>query len=226
MLPSGIGERLRDIRKNNGLTIRAVAAMLDVSEVYWGRLEREQEFLSIKMLAEFANLFKVSVDYILYGTQPQSEPIEQAEALICDMSSLNQTDLATIVDMLNVYYQHQQETLLRSDSRFQMLFAKRLKECREKAGYTLEKLSEKTGLQITHLNKIELGNIMPTINTLDKIISVLEIPLDRVLSDSVYSGRAVMIKDILDMFQKFNPEQKEIASKAIKAYVKEKEMTN
>ena len=62
------------------------------------------------------------------------------------------------------------------------MLAKRVKECRNKKGWTQQKLAEKTGLSFNTITKIEqgIGN-SPTLKTLIKLADVLEVGLDELV---------------------------------------------
>jgi transcriptional regulator with XRE-family HTH domain len=59
------------------------------------------------------------------------------------------------------------------------MLAKRVKECRNKKGWTQQKLAEKTGLSFNTITKIEqaIGN-SPTLKTLVKLADALGVGLD------------------------------------------------
>ena len=58
---------------------------------------------------------------------------------------------------------------------------KNLSECRQKKGLTQEVLSGLADVDRSHLSKIELGLMNPTIDTLYKITDTLEIRLSDIL---------------------------------------------
>lgn len=218
---SEIGKRLREIRKENHLTIKTVAAMLDISDEYWGRVERGKEMPSLKTIVAFANLFQVSSDYILYGIQSESEKTELDKSGIAALANFTQYDLNVIENIFQVYYQNEKRRKPENEGFSQILFAERLRNYREQANLTLEQLAQKAGINRNHLSQIELGNLLPTLNTLDKIVSALKIPIDSILADCIYAGRTVTIKNILNMYHQFTPRQKDFAEKLIKVYAQE-----
>jgi transcriptional regulator with XRE-family HTH domain len=59
------------------------------------------------------------------------------------------------------------------------MLAKRVKECRNKKGWTQQKLAEKTGLSFNTITKIEQGiGDSPTLKTLIKLADALGAGLD------------------------------------------------
>ena len=57
--------RLENIRKENKLTKIEVSKMLNVSDVTYGKWEHEFEQIPTKRLFQFANLFKINIDYLV-----------------------------------------------------------------------------------------------------------------------------------------------------------------
>ncbi len=60
-----LSERLKELREENGLTQKQIAAKLEISSVAYLRYEKSQREPSLSMLAEIANIFNVSTDYLL-----------------------------------------------------------------------------------------------------------------------------------------------------------------
>ena len=58
-----LSERLKELREENGLTQKQIAAKLGISSVAYLRYEKSQREPSLSMLAEIAN--NVSTDYLL-----------------------------------------------------------------------------------------------------------------------------------------------------------------
>lgn len=64
-------------------------------------------------------------------------------------------------------------------------FGKRLKEAREKMGYTQAKLSEEVGISPNFLGDIERGLKLPSLNKLIILSNVLKTSLDTMFADSL-----------------------------------------
>lgn len=56
--------KLQDIRENNELTQKAVADILNVSQLTYSRWEKEIEIIPLNKLILFAKYFNVSLDYL------------------------------------------------------------------------------------------------------------------------------------------------------------------
>lgn len=61
------GERIRQLRINNGLTQEQVAETLNISRSFYNRIETGEKGCSIDLLVQFSNLFHVSLDYLILG---------------------------------------------------------------------------------------------------------------------------------------------------------------
>ncbi|MBQ2769220.1 MAG: helix-turn-helix transcriptional regulator [Clostridia bacterium] len=60
-----LGERLKELREEQGLTQRQTAEKLGLNSVTYLRYEKAQREPPLSMLAEMAIFFEVSVDYLL-----------------------------------------------------------------------------------------------------------------------------------------------------------------
>lgn len=60
-----LGERLKELREEQGLTQRQVAERLGLNSVTYLHYEKAQREPPLSVLADMANFFEVSVDYLL-----------------------------------------------------------------------------------------------------------------------------------------------------------------
>ena len=60
-----LGERLRELREERGLTQRELAAELNLNPVTYLHYEKDQREPPLGVLADMAEYFGVSVDYLL-----------------------------------------------------------------------------------------------------------------------------------------------------------------
>lgn len=65
--------RLRELRKKRGLSQRTLAELLGVSQQTYSRYERGRRRLSVQAAVTLAQLYHVSVDYLLEITD-ESKP--------------------------------------------------------------------------------------------------------------------------------------------------------
>ncbi len=64
-----IGGRIKELRKNNRITIERLAEMICVSTSFIGLVEKGDSGISIDNLFRLSKVFQVSVDYLLTGEQ-------------------------------------------------------------------------------------------------------------------------------------------------------------
>ena len=60
-----LGERLKELRKEKGLTQKQVAEILHIHSVTYLHYEKSEREPPLTLLAEMANFFEVSVGYLL-----------------------------------------------------------------------------------------------------------------------------------------------------------------
>ncbi|MCL2556024.1 MAG: helix-turn-helix domain-containing protein [Firmicutes bacterium] len=61
-------ERLKELRKEKGLSKLAMAKSLQISDAAIGRWERGERTINAELLIKLADFFDVSVDYLLGRT--------------------------------------------------------------------------------------------------------------------------------------------------------------
>ena len=61
------GERIRQLRIKNGLTQEKTANALNIDQSYYGRVETGKKGCSVDLFIQLANLFDVSLDYLILG---------------------------------------------------------------------------------------------------------------------------------------------------------------
>ena len=83
-----IGNRIRQLRKDQGMTQAQLAMKLNISDRHLRRIEAGEKGPSIDILIEIATLLDVSLDYIIVGKQPQSDLKKKLRALIQGLSEL------------------------------------------------------------------------------------------------------------------------------------------
>ena len=71
-----------------------------------------------------------------------------------------------------------------------ILLAKRLKQLRKSRGLTQEQLAELIGRDTKHISKLEIAGCYPSLTTLDRIASVLNVELKDIFNfDSVQNKK-------------------------------------
>jgi transcriptional regulator with XRE-family HTH domain len=72
-----IGERIRRIRKERGMTLATVSERICMHASYIGQVERSEHAPGLTMAADLARVFGVSLDYIAGLTEHECNPYVQ-----------------------------------------------------------------------------------------------------------------------------------------------------
>lgn len=82
------GERIRQIRKVQGMTQEELAAELKIGDRHLRKIESGEKGPSIEILVELSELFEVSLDYIIVGRHQQNALKEKLSTIIQELSTL------------------------------------------------------------------------------------------------------------------------------------------
>lgn len=85
-----IGQRIKKLREEKGITQEAMAAQLDVTQSNYGRLEKDDRRLNVVKLLKIARLLDVNLMYLFNGmaevnNQPQESGINQTNKEVYDI---------------------------------------------------------------------------------------------------------------------------------------------
>ena len=83
-----IGERVRKIREELGMSREKFSEMIDISNVFLGQIERGERLLSIKTLSKIVSYTGCSADYILYGNDSNNKIIFKINKILADCSNI------------------------------------------------------------------------------------------------------------------------------------------
>lgn len=64
-MKTNLGQRLKELRLENGYTQKEIAQMLKINSVTYLHYEKEQREPPLSLLADIAKLYGVTVDYLL-----------------------------------------------------------------------------------------------------------------------------------------------------------------
>lgn len=84
----------------------------------------------------------------------------------------------------------------------------RIKEAREKKGYTQEQLAEKLNLSVQHISVIERGVKVPKLETFIKIANELEVNSDFLLSDILSVSAVLKSNELYSKMNKVSEKEK------------------
>lgn len=82
------GERIRCLRKQQGMTQEQLAIKLNISDRYLRKIEAGEKGPSIDILVKMSSLLGVSLDYIIVGKQPQDDLKRKLNTVIQSLSTL------------------------------------------------------------------------------------------------------------------------------------------
>jgi transcriptional regulator with XRE-family HTH domain len=70
-----VGNRIKKLREKAGLTQEDMAGCFGISQSNYGRLEKDDERISVTRLKTFASILEVSTDFLLNG-EGESKPLD------------------------------------------------------------------------------------------------------------------------------------------------------
>ena len=82
---AAFGKRLKEVRKERGLTQERLADILNVSVSHLGNLELGKRGISIDLLMDISDVLNVSIDFLLCGTV---RPTYQIDCLLAQLREL------------------------------------------------------------------------------------------------------------------------------------------
>ena len=97
------------------------------------------------------------------------------------------------------------------------MLGQRIRACRKSKKYTLEQLAEKLDVSTTFIGQIERATGKPSLETLVKIASVLEVSTDELLFEDIgeKAGNSHFLKKVDELTASFTQKEKNIVLKNI-----------
>ncbi|MCL6638375.1 MAG: helix-turn-helix domain-containing protein [Firmicutes bacterium] len=89
------------------------------------------------------------------------------------------------------------------------LIGRRIKEARHKLGLTQEELGDRANLHYSYIGQLERGNKVPSLKTLKKIASALNIRLEVLLEDNPdrdLSPQQLLVQELVSTVKNSSPE--------------------
>lgn len=96
----------------------------------------------------------------------------------------------------------------------------KLREARNKAGFTQEQLAEKADIGVMYLGEIERGVKMPSMKIFIKLIEALDISADYILRNELPSGKEYVLDEITEKLAGLTPKQRKTAADILDAFIK------
>ena len=97
---------------------------------------------------------------------------------------------------------------------------KKLRDARQKKGYSQQVLAEIADIGNVYLGEIERGLKMPSLNTFIKLIEALDISADYILRDELASGKEYIYDEITQKLKSLTPKQRKTAADILDAYLR------
>lgn len=94
---------------------------------------------------------------------------------------------------------------------------------RKKNNWTQEQLSEKIGMSSNYISNIENNYSIPSLETLVKICSALDVTPDYLLLGTIYSSEKYLNDEIVNKISRCNGKQRRFVSKFIDWILEEKD---
>ncbi|MQL52711.1 helix-turn-helix domain-containing protein [Desulfofundulus thermobenzoicus] len=214
-----LGQKIRDFRRERGITLTELARQLNISPSYLSAVEREIRKPSIPMLNKISEALNVSVSYLVGDnddalTGDKLRFIRESRGLsIDDLAEISELpvsllekfengqaspdleDLKKLSAALNISLRYFLEQTDRSHS-----LGYRLRRLRQKQGLTVAALADKAGVSPGLLSQIENGQTTPLLDTLESIARALHTSVSYFLTkqDDVEDLLATMNPDVLE----------------------------
>lgn len=96
----------------------------------------------------------------------------------------------------------------------------RIREARQKKGYTQHALAEISNIGNVYIGEIERGLKMPSLNIFIKLIEALGVSADYVLRDELTSGSEYIYDEITQKLKNLTPKQRKTAIDILDGYLR------
>ena len=100
------------------------------------------------------------------------------------------------------------------------VLGKKIRQARQKKGYTQQALAEIADIGNVYLGEIERGTKMPSLNIFIKLIEALDISADYILRDELTSGKEYIYDELTQKLKNLTPKQRKTAADILDAYLR------
>jgi len=114
MLARNIGNNIRCVREQYGLSINELAEKLGISTQYLGFIERGQRLFSLAKLIEFCEQFEISVDEVIYKNYIASNDcasIDKVKLLNYYLANISDSNFLIALEIIKLFSQGKQEEM-------------------------------------------------------------------------------------------------------------------
>jgi len=193
---SNLGAKIRELRKEQGLTLYELAARIGISPSFLSAIERGRKRPSVGMIKKISQGLKVSAYYLLSSNSIQNvgEKLrfvregrgmslnelaaasgvsqETIQAIEAGEQLAELEDLERLADALAVTVRYFLDSPASSSS-----IGARIKSLREERGKTVAGLAAEIGVSPGLITQIEKDQTLPSFDTLEKISAALDMPI-------------------------------------------------
>ena len=215
-----LGQKIRDIRKERGLTLVDVASRVQVSSSYLSAVERGLRKPSIPMLKKISEALNISVAYLV-GIMNDAVTAEKLR-FMRESRNLSLKDIAEISEItLSTLEKFESGTAKPDSNELKKLsealnipmryfldqddssntIGSRLKKLRAEQGMTATALADKAGVSPGLISQIENGQTTPLLKTLGSLAEALNSSLSYFLMEQ---------EDVKDLIAILNPDLLEL----------------
>ncbi len=99
----GLGLRIKELRKQNKWTQKALAAKLDMHFAQLNKYECGLNSPPLEKLVELAEVFNTTVDYLLTGNRSDEQPLHNLRLLerFRELEAVNAGDQETVINLID-----------------------------------------------------------------------------------------------------------------------------
>lgn len=102
------------------------------------------------------------------------------------------------------------------------IIGKRIKEARKEKHLTQEQLSEKMGVSIAYLSKVETGKLHINLERLSQICNILDVTEGKILNGVSNQSEKYLHSEFYDLLKKCSSEEQKLAYEILQCIIKEK----
>jgi len=215
-----LGEKIRDLRKERGLTLTDVAGKLEISPSYLSAVERGLRKPSIPLLKRISDVLNISVAYLvgMMNDGITSERLrfmrESRNLGLEDMAEISEIPLSTLEKFESGLAKPDPDELKRMSEALNIpmhyfldqggnnnALGYKLKRLRVSQGMTTTALAEKAGVSPGLISQVENGQTTPLLDTLGSISEALNTSVSYFLmeQEDVQDLLATLNADVMEL---------------------------
>ena len=99
----GVGERIRSLREEMGLSREKFSELISISDVFPGQIERGESSLSLKTLTSIITFTGASSDFILFGKNDKNSKVNKINRILLNSSDKTVNLIYNIINDIYSY---------------------------------------------------------------------------------------------------------------------------